>query len=375
MEEKRKSGHVQKKNVLVIVGIIVVLLLLAAVLRILFEKPMGESIVLGVNTGDESFGSTLKGRPVPIGNLMGVVTGGNFIITDENGEVKTTENFVITDPVIHSKGNYTIAADLEGDTAKLYEKGDVKATVTATGKIKSVVTNANGFFAIATKETGYDAVITVYRKSGEAIYRYRITDSIFLDMDISANNRKLVVLEANLKGGTVGSNVVLVEFNRENAESVFYEKGNMYIDVHFNKNGSFVCLGNEKCVIYRPDGSKQGEIGYNDRKLIAADIATDDMICLGFEAGINDGAGTSGMEIYDKNGKKRGEITFEDTLEHISVNGKYVAVSHGDSVDVVKSDGKVKMTFEASAPVRYGVPFEDGKAVVVFSGGNTVILK
>ena len=375
MDEKRKQIKLNKKSLLIAVAVIAIIVVIAIVVGLLPAKPTGERIVLGVNTGDENFGSTLKGCPVPIGNLIGVVTGGNFIVVDDKGDVKTTENFVLTDPILHSKGNFTVAADFKGNTAKLYEKGDVKTTVTTEGKIISVVTNANGFFAVASKETGYDAVITVYRKNGEAIYRYRITDHTFIDMDISANNRKLVVVEANLKGGTVGSNVVLVEFNREDSESVFYAKGNVYVAVHFNKNGSFVCLGNEKTDLYRADGSKMGEILYNDRNLIASDITTDDMICLGFEAGPDDNAGSSNMEIYDTTGKMRGEISFDDTLEHISVNGNYAAVSHGDVVDIVKGDGKIKITFESTAPVKYGVPFESGKAVVVFSGGNTVILK
>ncbi len=375
MEEKRKAVKLGKKNIIFVIIVFVLIVAFAAVVGIIPEKPIGERIILSASSTEESYGSTLKGSPVGIGNLVGVVSGGNFIISDDKGEIKTSENFVLTDPILHSNGNYTIAADYKSNVAKLYEKGEVETTINADGKIISVVTNANGFFAIATKEAGYNAVITVYRKNGEAIYRYRITENTFVDMDISANNRKLVVLEAALQGGTVGSNVVLAEFNRENAESVFYTKGNIYVAVHFNRNGSFVCLGNEQIDIFRADGTKNCEIGYGGRKLIASDIGTDDMICLGFEAGANEDAGTSVVEIYDKNGKPTGTIQLEDEIEHIGVNGNYAALSHGDKADIVNRECKIKLTHESTAPVKYAMPFDNGKSVVVFSGGNTLILK
>lgn len=377
MEQKKKRVEfkLNKKAVIIIAAVAMVAVIACIIAGLLPYKPTGERIVLGINTGDGNYGSSLKGCPVPMGDHIGVVTGGNFIVVDDTGKIKNEEKIVLTDPVLHSKGSYTIAADFNGKTAKLYEKGEVKATVTEEGKIISVVTNANGFFAVAREETGYNAVITVYRKNGEAIYRYRITNSTFIDMDISANNRKLVVVEANLKGGTVGSNIVVVEFNREHAESVYYAKGNIYVQVHFNKNGSYVCLGNEKTDIYRADGSKMGEITYNNKKLISADITTDDMICLGFEAGADEDAGTSSLMIYDKEGKIRGSVKFADVIEHVSVNESFIAVSHGDVVDLIKADGKTWATFESTAPVKYGVPFSHGRGVVVYSGGNTVILK
>lgn len=375
MEEKRKVVKLGKKNIVAVIIVCVLIVAFALAVGIIPEKPIGERIILSADSTEESYGSTLKGSPVGIGNLVGVVSGGNFMISDDKGEIKTSENFVLTDPIIHSSGNYTIGADYKGNVAKLYEKGEVETTVNAEGKIISVVTNANGFFAIATKEAGYNAVITVYRKNGEAIYRYRITENTFVDMDISANNRKLVVTEAAMQGGIVGSNVVLAEFNRENAESVFYTKGNIYVAVHFNRNGSFVCLGNEQIDIFRADGTKSCEIEYGGRKLLASDIGTDDMIALGFEAGADEEAGVSSVEIYDKNGKQRGKIQLEDEIEHIGVNGRYAALSHGDKTDIVNGECKIKLTHESTSPVKYAMPFDNGKSVVVFSGGNTLILK
>lgn len=376
MIDKRKMAENLKTALLILALLVFVIIAFFQIYGMNDINDEGERIVLGVNgTGNETFGTALKGHPVPMGDLIGIVSGGNFTVVDKNADTKTTENFMLSDPVLSSKGNYCVAADFGGNTARLYEKGQVKAEVTTEGKIISVVTNANGFFAVATEETGYNAVIHVYRKSGEPIYRYRIADNTFIDMDISSNNRKLVVCEANLGAGTIGSNVVMVEFNSEAAESVFYVKGNLYVDVHFNKNGSFVCLGNEKIDLYRADCSLVGEIGYNGRTLVSSDISEDDMICLGFEGAAASEGSVSLMEIYDKNGKMRGTAMFEDDIEYICVNGSYAAVSHGDVLDIVKSNGKVKKSFETTSPVKYGAPFATGDAAVIFSGGNTTIVK
>lgn len=335
-----------------------------------------ERIVLGINSASDSkLGSTLKGNPMPVGDYIGIVSGGNFSVIDSNADTKTAVNFMLSDPILHSRGKYCVAADYKGKSVRLYKEGDVVAEIECSGKVISVATNANGFFAVATEETGYNAVINVYHKNGEAIYRYRISDNTFIDMDISANNRKLIVVEANVKGATVGTNVVLAEFNREDVESEFYVDSTLYVGVHFNKNGSFVCLGSDGIDFYRSDTGKVGEVKFDGRNLLYADISTDDMVALAFDGAEGAPVGSSVLEIYDKNAMMRGSMAFEDGIEHISVNGAYVGVAHGEVLDIVKSNCKVKKTIEVSSPIKSAMPFANGNSALIFAGGNTTIVK
>lgn len=333
-------------------------------------------IVLGVNgTGSETFGSALKGHPAPMGELIAIVSDGNFTVIDSSAGSKTTENFMLSDPILHSKGNYCVVADYGSDDVRLYEKGEVITRVETEGKIISVVTNTNGFFAVATEETGYNAVITVYKKNGKAIYRYRIAENTFIDMDLSANNRKMIVVEANLSSGSIGSNVVVVDFNRKDAENVFFTQDVIYVNVHFNKNGSFVCVGSDRADVYRADCALLKTIDYKGRKLIGADVNNDDLLSFAFH-GVNEGeTGVSSLEIFDKKGNVRGSVSFENEIEHICVNGGYVAVSHGEKLDIVKANGKIKKSFGTTSPIKYAAPFSDGNAAVIFSGGNTTVVK
>ena len=127
--------------------------------------------------------------------------------------------------------------------------------------------------------------------------------------------------------------------------------------------------------IYRADTKKENSISFDGRTLLCADITEDDMICLAFKGPGEEGSGEAVLEIYDKSGKKRGEAAFDEAISHICVNGFYVAVSHGDTVDIVNSKGKIKKTFETPSPVKYAAPFSNGNAAVIFSGGNTTIMK
>ncbi|MBQ3111128.1 MAG: hypothetical protein IJC69_08330 [Clostridia bacterium] len=335
-----------------------------------------ERIVLGVNSSMTSeFGSTIKGRPVNIGEYVGIVSGGNFTVIDRNANIKTTANFMLSDPIMHSKGKYCVVSDYKGKTVRLYKEGEIETEVECDGKVISVVTNVNGFFAVATEETGYNAVITVYHKDGDAIYRYRISKNTFVDMDISANNRKLIVVEANVALATPGSNVVLVEFNREGAQSEFFVENNLYVGVHFNKNGSFVCLGNKSADFYRSDCAKAGEVRFEGRSLHHADISTDDVVCFAFDGADGAPVGSSVLEIYDKNAVLRGSIAFENKIEHLSVNNAYIGVAHGEVLDVVKTNGKIKKSFEVSSPIKCAMPFENGVAALIFAGGNTTVVR
>lgn len=335
-----------------------------------------ERIVLGVgSTSDGDFHATLKGKPLPVGDYIAIVSGGNFTVVDKNAAIKTEGNFMLSDPIMHSKGKYLVAADYKGKTARLYEEGKLKTEIKCEGRIISVVVNTNGFFAVATEETGYNAVINVYHKGGEAIYRYRISENRFIDMDISANNRKLIVAEANTSAAAPGSTVVLAEFNRDRAENSFFAESNIYVGVHFNKNGSFVCIGNSGIDFYRSDCAKVNEIKFGSRTLKHGDIMTDDMVALAFDGADDAPVGSSVLEIYDKKGNIRGSIAFDSEIEDISVNGGFVGVAHGETFDIVKSNGKIKKTFESTSPIKYAIPFKGGNCALIFAGGNTTIVR
>ncbi len=369
------------KNIVttIILAVVLVFFVVIAVFQIyeeIVETQQSERIVLGVeNMTASAFGDRLKGQIVPVGDYAGIVSGGNFTVVDKNANVKTEGNFILTDPIIHAKGKYSVAADYKGKVVRLYHEGEDVCEVKCDGKIISVVTNANGFFAVATEETGYNAVISVYQKNGEAIYRYRISGTTFIDMDISANNRKLIVCEANVKNSLLGSNVVLAEFNRAEAESEFFVESNIYVNVHFNKNGSFVCMGNEGVDFYRSDAKLAASVSFEGRNLIAADITTDDMAILVFEGADEDASGVCVMEIYDRNGQMRSSVAFEEKIQHISVNGGYIGVAHSNILDVVKPNGKIKKSIEAAAPIKNAMVFKDGNSALIFAGGNSSIVR
>jgi hypothetical protein len=373
--DTKKAADILKTSVLILALIAFIVVAACQFYEAKSNENDSERVLLGYDGGkSELIGSSLMGRPAPMGDIVGIVASGSFMIVDKNASSVSTDTYMLSDPVLDSDGKYCVVGDYGGKTVHLYEDGKLLTEIEAEGTIISLVTNTNGFFAVATEQVGYDAVVTVYRKNGEAVYRYRMSGKSFIDMDISENNRRLLIAAANLDYGTVATTLTVAEFNREDAESVFEATDKLYFAVHFNKNGSFVCLGESGVDIYRADGEKQSEIDFSSRTLTAADISTDDMICLAFSTSSGELVGAV-MEIYDKNGKKRGETQFSQRVEYICVNGAYAAASYGNYVDIVRGNGKVKTKLEAQSPVKYAAPFSNGSSAVVFAGGNTEVLK
>ena len=150
---------------------------------------------------------------------------------------------------------------------------------------------------------------------------------------------------------------------------------NLYVGVHFNKNGSFVCLGSQRADFYRSDGAKVGEVSFAGRSINHADISTDDVACFAFDGAEGAPVGSSVLEIYDKNANLRGSIAFEDEVSHISVNNAYIGVAHGEVLDVVKPNGKIKKSFTATSPIKCAMPFAGGNSALIFAGGNTSVMR
>lgn len=365
------------KNVLMLGA--VVFFVIIAICQFYASDDMNKSddrIVLGINgTGSESFSSALKGRPVPMGELVGIVSGGNFMVIDKKGDVKTTENFMLSNPILHSKGDFCIVADYHSDKARLYEKGKLIAEVETEDKILSVVANKSGYFAVATETVGYDCAIVVYKKDATPVYRYRVAKNTFIDMDISNNHRKLIIAEADMSGERAKSKITIAELNVEESVTTVEKEDDIYINVHFNKDSSFVALGTASVDLYRADGKLETSVGFEKKNLICADITEDDMIAIALKGPDSMGNGVCVLKIYDRHGKLRGEKAFSEEITHLCVNKSYIAVSHGDVVEVLKSNCSVKKIFETTSPVKYAAPFSKGDAAVIFSGGNTTIMK
>ena len=87
---------------------------------------------------------------------------------------------------------------------------------------------------------------------------------------------------------------------------------------------------------------------------------------------VNDGCV---VEVYDRTGEMKFSLDFKDSVNHVCVNGKYISVAHGDNVDILKRNGKVKKSFETTTTVKYAAPFSNGKSAIVFSGGNTSVMQ
>lgn len=372
MANEKKSARIVKT----VVSLIALAAFAAIAICQFYEEKIlqydNESVIIDSVSGpDSSLGASLAASPAPMGDMIGVVSAGRFTVVSPSGATVTEEGMLLSDPIVRSKGSCCVVGDYGGKTVTLYEKDKSVANIDVEGEIISLATNSNGFFAVAAKQMGYDAVITVYRKSGEAIYRYNMSGEVFADMDISENNKKLVIASADLSSGVMGR-VTVVNFSNTEPECVINVPDTLYFALHFNKNGSFICQSAERVDIYKTDGVKSGEIDYSNETLTASDITEDDMIALAFAPSAGSGAR---VRIYTKTGKLRGEAQLSESASYICVNSSYIAVSHADKTDIVTKSGKVKKTLKASGRVKYAAAFSDGKSAVVFAGGRTEILK
>ncbi|MCD8049211.1 MAG: DUF5711 family protein [Clostridia bacterium] len=372
MTEKKRAGSRIRLLLLVLLLAIFAFVGVCQIYEAMSERDTASRVVLGMDSVQGEFsGGSLVGNPAPMGEYIAIVSGGTFMTVNSDGENVTDDVFSLSDPIIKESGDFAAVGDYGGTKVHLYENGKLVTEIEAEGEIITLATNSSGCFAAATEQRGYDAVITVYRKNGEAIYRYTISDKSFVDMAVSENNRYLLITAANAEAGDAGSTLTLAQINKSDSVKVYNIRSNVYFAVHFNKNGTFVCLGSTGIDIYRTDGVKTASITYEGRKLTAADVSKDNMITLAFAASDSSGV----VEIYGKAGKLRGTAEFDESVENVCVNGNYIAVAHGETVDIIKANGKIKTTLDASSTVKYAAPFKNGNAALVFAGGSTEILK
>lgn len=323
---------------------------------------------------DTSMEGYLSGDICRVDDKVAFLTTNSYSVVDKNGESNDKE-IAISQPVIISEGDFVAYYSKDAKEITVCKKESEYYAIKTDNRIIKSKVNRNGYTLVVTEKEGYSSEILIYNKVGEAIFKWDLSKSEILDADINSDNNKIAVSVIETAENKMRGKVMLIDITDASIEENQYFESEVFYNVEFNRNNTFLAIGNEKLAYFNADGTLKWKHEYEGKTLLKADISNPDMMVLAFEA---IGSGVKGnftdIQIINRLGKVVAEKTLDGHVDDISVNNKRIAIAFGKKAKIYDQNLKEKDIAEAETGIKRLVFYDDDKHLFVLgnTGGNII---
>ncbi len=303
------------------------------------------------------------------------VTPSSVSILNSNGEGKKT-SLAISNPILHAKGKFSVIYEVGATQASVYKGDKLNYSIAAENKIIKAKVNSDGYLVLATEKEGYNCECTVYNRSGEAIFKWSISKSEFLDAVINSSNNAILVSVAAANADAVYGEIELIDITDAKVIKKQSVKSQLFFDVEAYENDTYCALGNESMIFLNSDGTAKWSYKYDGKKLITADTTNPDMMVLAFipKKTVIEGS-SSEVVVLNRLGKITGTKIYKDDAKDISLSDNSIALSFGRNILITDNELKEKKEIKSETPIRKIALFNDNKHVFVIGNSESKILK
>lgn len=369
----------KQKMLGIIKNIVAVIVVIAMFIIIYYQNRDRDIFKFGEGEGNELFSASQDGGAFYGGDIAvledkaAFLTTTNFNVVNKNGE---TESYpiAISSPNLHSKGEWAACYDAESKEIKVFKNESDEYTVKTDNKIISAKINKNGYLLAVTEKEGYNCECMVYNRKGEAIFKWDISKSEFLDGDINASNDTMALsLAASGENKLVGEVCLIDITNAEVIKKKTFDS-EIFYSLVFNGDDTYTLLGNKSLAYFNSDGTERWSYKFGDASLIKADISKNGRLILAFSSTDIKKGKTTDIKVINSLGEVASEKTYSGTIDAITQNEDSIALAFGKNVYITNEKLREKKTIEAEYNIKKMVLYKDGKHVFVLgnSGGNII---
>lgn len=320
----------------------------------------------------------------------GGFSGGDIAKLDDNVAFLTTTSYCVLDnnaqgesvplamsqPQLHTEGKYAACYDLDSKEVTVFKNNAKAYNVKTDNRIFSAKVNKNGYLFVATDKEGYNCECVVYNRNGEAIFKWDVSKSEFLDGDINCSNNAIAISLATAGNKKLIGEVTLIDIT--DAEIIKKEtfESEIFYSLNFNNNDTYSAIGNSSLAYFNSDGTKRWSYSFGKETLLKADTTNHDMMVVAFAAssGIVEGNSTN-VKIINRLGKVTAEKTYNSVVDTISISDSSIALAFGKKIYVTNSKLQERKTVESDYSIKKVALYEDDKHLFVLGNSGGEILE
>ena len=316
--------------------------------------------------------------------------GASFIVTDksvvrytrdgisafnEDGKEIWNVSYQMSDPIVDVCGDFAAAADKGSSTLYILDGSGAVHNVTTEYKITQVSVGGQGITAVR-MDDGLKDYISVYSIDGNKVVDMMTTttdDGFPVAMDVSEDGTKMVTSYAVYEDSMLKNQITFYNFGELGSNYVDRLVGlKTYTDrlagvVRFVNNDTVAAFSNKGIGLYSMEVTESdiAEVAIDDE---IAQISTDEDR-IGVISRGNSGAYV--LHIYNLEGKEIEKRDIDTAYKHFKIKNKDVILYGGNSVYIIKANGKDKAKIEMTMDIN-GIFPVDGKKTYTVVGDQKV---
>lgn len=310
-----------------------------------------------------------------IGDKVALLTTKSYSVLDKDAKGQST-SVALSTPVLHTEGEYAACYNIDSTEITVF-KGDAEVyKIKTDNKILRAKVNKNGYLFVVTEKEGYNCESMVFNRKGEAIFKWDVSKSEFLDGDINCSNNAIALSLTAAGNNKLVGEVVLIDIT--DAEIIKKETfdSSVFFSLNFNNNDTYVALGNSHLAYFNSDGTKKWLYNFDGKTVLKADVSNHDMMVIAFAAtgGVIDG-NSSDIKIINRLGKVMSEKTYDGIIDDISLSNTAIALVFDKEIFVVNSNLKEKKTLKTDYSIKKVELYDDNVHLFVLGKSSGEILK
>lgn len=332
-------------------------------------------ILVGGGEGSRVIEGYGGGVTAAVGKKNLLVTTNTFLLMDENGKGKAID-ISVSNPEVWVCGDYILIYDSGAHQFILYEGSKLVYESRFEADIISAKVNEKGYVIIAGEENSGETTVMVHNKNASPIYSWRLGSGEFVDMDLCADNSRMVISSVDSGEEELRGCLTVVALDSEEKMAACFKSDEIYFNVVINRDHTIAALGSEQLDFYNSDASIRWSLDYGGKTLRNANILNSDAAVLAFASADSGLMGNSTqIEVVNRLGEITASAGIDGLSESLSVNGDMFAVSAGKKVYIFTDKCELKRELTCSSQPKSISLFKSGRAVFALSSGSGSIVR
>lgn len=288
-----------------------------------------------------------------------------FTFYDKYGNIESSLNLEITNPLFASNGKYLCIVENGGQKAYLISDKNIIWQKDFEGNIFNININKNGYLAISLSGTTYKSIVELVDTQGNEKFKSFINSSYVIDTSISEDNKYLSIAEANFSGSLIQSNVEIISIDdaiKNSNNSIIYNyvasPDSLIINIQYLNKNILACKFNDNITLLDTNNEISEVSNFSKTKTIFANINQDIIQVVAknnseFE-----------LQIISPNNSTIKTYTLNNEPNSIKIYENVIAVNLGSEVLFINNNGWLIKQYESSQEIKDIVLCDDIAGII-----------